>query len=591
VTRAALLAGFAVALVIVLRVQGYWWGESQPMVQTIVDAGSIQCLHNQGLHILSATCHSVGQPLGFTFLLGMPEVIFGTALSWVPGIDAWTAHQFLNVLLDTAALTGGYLLLRRWNVIRPFALIAAATYLITPSLLGLNGFGYTFTGYTFLPLYYLLFLHSLDAFTANRPLKAAAILTPTIWLMVFTDGYSYATALMVFTLSGLWWAWRSPTATTRAKLLAAATYALANATGYLAYTAYITSPSSPSQGLNQFRFYAADAATLFIPIRRLTWPAWVGYTPPALTNLYGDGGNNLFNYMGLVMLGILAWFVLTRQMRKRPLAERIEIVPVFLASLVALYLSFGPGLKFYSTVAPHVAPGVVPASGIRMTLPLTGFLDLHVPPFRDMRSDWRWTILFRLVLVFGCAYILSLLWRRGKRAVAAVLMVLAVLDVTPDVRLQTHVARDNAASISNMRKQLLPEFEAMTHHGERVLMAPSVNDFLAITLAPFAKVQTYNAGGDKNHLGSLLSWPAPVRKAAAGVYQPTGAADRILAVLNGYADVFVISYADLHVGGTMWPATNPNVATLHAVVDQLKTDPRFVVQDGTWLATVRLAKH
>jgi hypothetical protein len=580
--------GFAITLSLVLAIHGFWWGESEPIVQTIVDAGSIQCLHNQGLHILTATCHSIGQPLGFTFLLGMPEVIFGTALSWVPGIDAWTAHQLLNVLLDTAALTGGYLLLRRWNVIRPFALIAAATYLITPSLLGLNGYGYTFTGYTFLPLYYLLFLHSLDAFTANRPVKAAAILTGTIWLMIFTDGYSYATGLMIITLSGLWWAWRSPTATTRAKLLAATTYALANATGYLAYTAYINASAKPAVGLGAFRLLGLDPITLFIPQKGLYWPRLVGYVPPTL-HLWGNTSNISYNYLGYTMLGLVIWMFAARALRGEGRENRREIVGLAVGGLACLLLSLGPALKLNSHPIPVTPDYNVPTSATVLGLPTT-FLYAHVPPFSSMRATFRWSIGLRFFVVFAAAVALSLLWRRGRRILATALLVLAVLEVAPVPLDLIHAGERTGTALKTIRTTAVAEFTQDVKPGERVVMVPSTNDFLSLVLTPFAHVNSYNAAGDKNLAAIKAHWPASVQALARHFPAVQGVNDQVAAVLAGDADVVVISYVDLMFSGLRHLAMNKSLPALQSAVAQLSVDPRFVVNEGKYFATVRMAR-
>ena len=579
--------GFGVVLLCVVITHGFFWGESQPTVQMYLDAGAIQCLHDQGLAALSAHCTSVGEPIGLTIITGMPETMLGWLFSWIPGVDAWSAHQLLNVVLDAIALGGGYLLLRRWEVPKAIALVAAGTYLVTPSLIGLNGFQYTFTGYTFLPLYLLLFLISLDAFTAGRTWRGIAILTANSWLMVFTDGYSYATGLLIIGVVGLWWVWRSRDASWPAKGWVALTFVLANATALLAYTSYINAPANPGSGLGQFRYYALDLATIVIPLPRLLWPSHVGYHPPNLGQLYGDGGNNLFNYMGIVMLGLLVWLFVTRQLRKQPEQQRLEIVPLAIASLIGLYFSLGPGLKFFSRIDPKVPVGDVPASATRFPLPGNGLLDAHIPPFNDMRADFRWSLALRFAVVFLAAYAIGLLWRRGKRVIAAILLVLAVADVVPAPRLQINVNKQNASWVKQVRSHMVEPFDQLTKPGERVLMMPSQNDFLANVMAPMAKVRTYNVGIDKSYAASRAKWPIAVKSAVDGVLSP-GEADRIATALRKDADAVLISYVNLLQGGTYWPAPQRHLAELHALVASLSADPRFDVHESTDMAIVRL---
>jgi hypothetical protein len=586
-SASATAAGFAVLLVGVLAMHGFLPGLSQPMVQTIVDSGAIQCLHNAGWGALTAHCDAVGQPIGFTYVLGMPEEMLGWAISWLPSVDAWAAHQILNALLDAFALAGGYLLLRRWSVPRAIALVAPAVYLVSPSLLGINGFGYTFNGYTFLPLYVYLFLCGIDRFRVGQPWVGTAYLSGLAFLIVFTDGYSYATALVLIGCVLIWWLIRDD-AGRNSKALAVATFVAANAAAVLAYSAYVNASPEPHSRIGQFRFYGLDLVTLFVPQPGLIWPHRIGYHPPRL-DLYGVAGNNIFNYMGFAMMGIVAWLLMSRRLRREPASQRREIAPLLVAALITLILSFGPGLKIDNHVNPAIPLGDVPSSETRLGLPTT-FLYAHIPPFTDMRATFRWSIGFRFVLVFAAAYAISLVWKSGRRGIAAALLVVSSFEVLPSPGAQLNLGRTNAKHVAMVRTQAIGEFDRLTARGERVLLLPAGNDFLALAMAPVAHVSTYNVGGDKNYSATRARWPADVPAAVNGILNPTGEGNRVAAVLQHDADAVTICYFSMHAGGTMWPAPDPHQAFLRQEVKVLARDRRFTVQEGTLMAVIRLRR-
>jgi hypothetical protein len=528
----------------------------------------------------------VGLPFGMTYLLGMPETMLGWLISWLPGVDAWAAHQILAALLDAVALGGGYLLLRRWSVPRVIALVAPAVYLVSPSLLGINGFSFTFTGYTFLPLYLYLFLCGIDRFApGRRRWPGVAYLGGLAFLMVFTDGYSYATGLLLIGCVLIWWLIRDGTSRT-AKIAAVATFAAANLLAVGAYSAYINASSSPVIGIGGYRFLGLDPVTLLIPQSRLIWLSYVGYHPPKL-NLWGDGSNTHYNYMGFVMLGIVGWLVLSRRLRRQPDSQRHELFPLLVAGLLALILSLGPALKLNSHPSPISPVWNLPRSKTVTELPTT-LLYRFIPPFDSMRATFRWSIGFRFVLIFAAAYALSLIWKSGRRGVATVLLVLATVELLPSVGIQLKALRTYAKHVALARSQALGEFDRLTTPGDRMLLLPASNDFLALPMATSARVSIYNAAGDKNYYAASAHWPTDVRAAVNGMFNPAGQGDRIAAVLHNDADAVAICYVNLHSGGITWPALDTRQAHLRQQVAALAGDQRFTIRQGTLMAVIRL---
>jgi hypothetical protein len=275
--RALLAAGAIAAFLLVLALHGFLPGRSQPALMALENAGMIECLHRQGLESLRSWCMAVGRPVGAPLLTGLPQVYTGWLISYLPGIDAWRASAIADVLFDAAGFVATYLLLRRWLAPRWIGLLAATMYLGSLSIVFLNGFAYTFTGYVLLPLYVLVSLRILDSFARGRKVRPALATLGVTFLAVFTDGYSFfAAALLIGTLL-LGWARRHPTHDVGAVLAAVGAFALSAAAATLAYVAYVpASVNHLNVGIGAFRYLGLDLATLFLPQSSLWWPSWLG---------------------------------------------------------------------------------------------------------------------------------------------------------------------------------------------------------------------------------------------------------------------------------------------------------------------------
>jgi hypothetical protein len=223
----------------------------------------------------------------------------------------------------------------------------------------------------------------------------------------------------------------------------------------------------------------------------------------------------------------------------------------------------------------------------------TTFLFEHLTPFSAMRATFRWSIGFRFVIVFIAGVAIDSLWKAGTRRwapqhlAAVLLLIVASVEVLPAPRPQILINQSSATQVSEVRAAVIDQFAGLTQKGDKVLMLPSDNDFIANAMAPFAQVTTYNVGIDKDYAAASAAWPAAVKAANAAVLTPA-ARDRIAAVLQSDASVVLICYFDLHNSGTYWPAPSANATKLKALVAAMTTDPRFVVVQASQMATVRL---
>jgi hypothetical protein len=543
--------------------------------------GTIECLHRMGLSAVHGWCGSVGYPLGLPMLSGAPQLYLGWLFSFLPGVDAWRAHQLSNGLVDVAALVAGFHLMRRWGAPFWVALTTATVYLTSISLLYLNGFAYTFAGFVQLPIYVLGGLLLLRLFERERWLPAAAGAVALAFLMVFTDGYAYISASVLLAAIGLEWAWRSP-APRRTRLLGIAVWGGANALAVLAYLAYVPGPSKQfGVPIGVFRAYGLDVWTLIAPQPTVWWPSWIGWHV-TVPKLWGDGSNIFANYVGLITVALVLWYLVRGRDQAVGPARALA-----LAGLAALIMSLGPSLKVHD-----VAP--VPANDISdavttLPLPPLRWLYRHVPGIDDMRATYRWFIATRFVLVFVAGLAVAALARHrhpALRVAAIAVAVLAAAETLPDIPRNLDGRAASAAYVRNVQGELLPDLRRLVQHDDRVLVLPSANDFLANALIPFTDGRAYNVGVDKNHVLARRSWPIPVRRAASG-YGTTTAADKICDAFRRDVDVVLLTYVSFNRGAFVFPPPPETSGAFKADAAVLAADPRFASDRGTWMLALR----
>ncbi len=590
---AALTTGAGLAVwALLLNLHGFWPGRSQPTLMTLHGAGVIQCLHDQGISSLWNNCHALGAPEGLPLLTGLPQIYLGWVIGALPGVDSWAAHQISNALVTGLGLLAGYLLLRRWSAPRWIALLTSALYLASPSVLAMNGFAYTFSGFVLLPAYLLATLVVVDLVVARRLVLAGALALVLTFVMVFTDGYSmFAGVLMAgaVVLARCWdraLSWR-----TRGLVVAVPGVALVLAVlAFLAYT-----PDNVTEipvGIGAFRYLGLDLATLVLPQDTLWWADAAGFE--RLTGvLWGDGSNVVANYVGLSTL-VLA--VVSLALGRQRSGERRVVVALTLAGLVALVLALGPALKVYSLTESVLPAWDVPESGTLGDLP-TAWVYENVPGFEAMRATYRWFLLTRFVLVLLAGLGLTAVWRhrpRGGRrvrlwrGVAVAAAVLLVAETAPNVPNALASTTRWGQNLAETKAGVISDAGSLVRPGERILILPTRNDFLAIGLVPFTAAVAYNAAPDKNYTFARAAWPDSVEAAAvAWTADDEARADAICRVLQSDADAVVLPYLDPYYDAVSWPPPEQRVASYREVADRLAVDDRFVAERGTWMTVLR----
>ena len=177
-----------------------------------------------------------GSRCGFPLLTGGPLIALGALLMYLPGVDSLAALIAAQLAFVALGMAGAFAVMRRLGAGPWVALGVATAWGLTPTLVGLQGFGGTFIGYALLPAYLWVDLAVMDALAARRRLGlviAAYALVRTGAL--FMDGYSFLASGLLGV--ALWAAWLLPRE--RPRLLGAGVLLGANLVAVLLYRLYV----------------------------------------------------------------------------------------------------------------------------------------------------------------------------------------------------------------------------------------------------------------------------------------------------------------------------------------------------------------
>lgn len=547
--------------------------------------GSIRCLHDLGLGALTSWCDSLGEPVGYPLLTWGPFVVVGALFMHLPTIDSGDAYQLAVGVFDAVALTCGFLLMRRLGVGWLVALGTAGAYLLTPTVIGMRGFGGTFTGYTLLPAYVLSDLLAIEAVKRWRGRRLALAAAGYIGVKtgaLFMDGYSFIGSNLVSAVLWLAWAGRARAATRWRRVAGPILFVGANLAALALYVLYIPGRGYEASPVGVFRSMGLDLVTLVAP-SAFVWPAAsFGFAVPF--DLWGDGSNAYYNYVGFLCLGLAVLGVIHRFRDPR-------VAAITLAAVVALVMSFGPALKVDVEGPPPPLPGertfkdYLMPEGIAPELPWRG-LFTALPGVESMRATYRWFGVTRLALVVLAGLGVAALARgpTSRRALAVVLAAIAAAELAPNLSLLVNQYRSDHSAMEAVASEVGGDLRATTRPGERVFFLNYTgrhNDWLVNYVVPIASLRAYNAGGDKNFALAASSWPTEVRAMA----RPGVTANEVARAFRaGRVDAVVAPYFDL-LGP--WPPLPAQTAAARKVFAPIVDDPRFRTQRQRSLAVIR----
>ncbi len=541
--------------------------------------GNIRCLHDLGLGAFTSWCHSVGEPLGYPLLTWGPFVLVGVLFMHL-GIDSGAAYLLALGFFDAIALAGGYYLMRRLGAGWIVAIGTAAAYLLTASVISLQAFGGTFTGYTLLPAYVLIDLLVIGAVErrSGRALALAVVGYAGVKVgAIFMDGYSFIAGNLVSVLLWIAWAARARASTLR-RAAGPALFLGANLAALILYALYVPDKET-FQPIWQLRALGLDLVTLVSPSEYL-WPA-AHFGLTGADGLWDGGASAPFNYVGLLCLA-LALVGVSRRFRDW------RVAMIALAGLLALVMSFGPALKIDSERPPTAKPFVMPKEAAR-ELPWSGLFSL--PGINSMRATHRWFGLTRLALVILAGLGIAVLVRGppARRVLAVGLAALGTAELAPNLPLLVSQYRSGHSARAAVASDVGDDLRATTRPGERVffLNYDGVhNDWMVNSLAPAASLRAFNAGGDKNVIAAFRRWPAEVQAMA----QPGATRDDVARAFRaGHTDVVIAPYFHLLNSTVIWPPPTSVSAQARRVFAPIVRDPRFQVERRRWFAAIRPA--
>ena len=578
--------GVAAAYLAVLYAHGLLPGLVNDGASNYLFEASATCVRDMGLGALKPWCHHYGEPLGYPFLTGGPAVVFAGLTMHLPTVDSFDAYLVAGWLFMAIALVGGYGLLRRLGVRPSLAMGGATLYLVTASVIGMRFFGGTFTGFTLLPAYAfvdLVVIHVVDkkglrslalAFVAYTSLKAGAL---------FLDGYSFvAGSLVSVALWGAWILHAGPSGRQRAT--GVVTLVIPSLIALGLYSSYI--PQSYEQNpVEIFRSMGLDVTTLVLPTKQLLLADTLGLATDH-SDLWGDGTNSAFNYVGLVALGLaIAGLVLGRRDRR--------LLAVAAAGLAAMILALGPSLKVGDR-PPHRAGHLAyesylqPAGTAPLDFPWAGIFT-GVPGVESMRATYRWFLVTRLAVVVLAVICLEQLARQGRRGLVAALLLglLTVVELLPNLGalLPTYRAQFNAReAVSALASG---DLRAAAGNSERVFFLNydgSHNDYLANFLAGAAGFRTFNAGGDKNLALSRGYWPPAVKSLASANVTPT---DISRGLESRAVDTVIVPFFHLRLSAYRWPPSAAERNAAGKAFASILADESYTVKRYRWFAALQ----
>lgn len=591
-TRAAARAGGAAGVGAALTlVHGMTpWGISS-LTSWYTTVAAIRCGALSVRDLLADTCAVVGGPSGAEVGNGRPFVLAGTALVRITGVSAEWAFALVALVLMSLGALGVLRLASSYGVRTSIGLVAAAAYLASPSLVGMQSFGGTFWGMVVLPLAVWVAVRLARLLDWRRPLRSAGVvLTWTVasYVLLALDGYAFVMAQAATGLLLVADLIRDRARVAWAERLGG--LAVADALAYLAYRRGGSGGEGAASSIDLFRAMGADLVTLVQPSGAQWWARAWGLTADH-SLLWGDGSNATFNYAGLFAVALAAVGAVLAVRRRAPVAIWLVV------GAAALLMALGPSLKVDEVRGPLVPPVtyesyLMPESDAVVTLP-TQWLYEAVPGLDMMRATYRWYVVTRLaVVVLGAFAVERLVRRGGWRAVVAVTAgALAVIELAPDVVSTWRTARANVAVVRDFDATVVDPLDEALPDGSTVLLSPNssgANDFLASYIATGSELALYNVGGDKALAEARTTWPPHVAVLLSGTtrLEPE---DAVAVLTDGTVSAVVVPLFDLRWSVTAWPPAAQFAAPGRGAVEDLEADPRFEVEEHDRFAVVTLA--
>lgn len=567
-----------------------------PNAQSMIgDAAYAQCLRDTR-QAGGEGCLGFGYPRGSPKSFGLPasmaaDLLFGWDGTVEPAEVRTVYAGFIAVAFALACL-----LFRRMAGSWWLGILGAVLYLLAPVVQQQSGYAALQLGLALIPGYLLFDVLMLEALRQGRFPRAAVLLAAVALLRIFAlflDGYSFLFGCVLTAIYFAVAAVATPGGRRTAVIALVAHVACCGLAAWV-YRQYMPATALAVMPTDFFRGAGVDLLTMLVPLQ---WQGLHGLAGMGLDiqpeMSYGGRASLLGVFAGysyLLALLAIGWCVVKRRMVPGVLATA-----VMLAGLAAAVLSLGPSLKFNDFRSDQDQRGALAFNAYLMpeeeaTLPLhTAWVYQHVPGIRNARVLARWQVLTRLALVVAMLLALRMLLLKGHRASAALLALVALLEVAPNplaVAGEGTRARDRAQLIHDV---YATEFATLVQPGQRVFLLQlhenaSANQYAANTLCAVANARCYNTGGDKAMVVVEAEWPEEL----LALKRRKDVGRNLQAVFEqDIVDVVVVPHFDLrHVVYPRWQ----NTVEAAAVRDTLRREiagTQLVVEDGKHFTVVR----
>lgn len=567
-----------------------------PNAQSMIgDAAYAQCLRDTR-QAGGEGCLGFGYPRGSPKSFGLPasmaaDMLFGWDGRVEPAEVRSVYAGFIAVAFALACV-----LFRRMAGSWWLGILGAVLYLLAPVVQQQSGYAALQLGLALIPGYLLFDVLLLEAFRQRRIPRAMVLLAAVAMLRTFAlflDGYSFLFGCVLtaiyFAVSAL-----SKREERRSALLALFVHVACSGLAAWVYRQYMPATALAVMPTDFFRGAGVDLLTMLFPLQ---WQGLHGLAGMGLDvqpeMSYGGRASLLGTFAGysyLLALLAIGWCAAKRRMIPGALATA-----VVLAGLVAAMLSLGPSLKFNDFRSDQDRGSALAFNAYLMpeeeaTLPLhTDWVYQHVPGIRNARVLARWQVLTRLALVVVLLLALRMLWGKGHRATAALVALIALLEIAPNplaVAEEGTRARDRAQLIHDV---YATEFATLVRPGQRVFLLQlhenaSGNQYAANTLCAVANARCYNTGGDKAMVVVEAEWP----KELLALKRRRDVGRNLQAAFEqGIVDVVVVPHFDLrYVVYPRWQNTVEAV-TVRDTLRREIADTQLVVENGKDFTVVR----
>jgi hypothetical protein len=575
--------------------------------QPAVMLGYAQDFANQPWYAIYA--HSFGYPAPTGLATGLPLAYVASVLLRV-GVSHTAAYSGSMVFWLGLGYWGAWRLASLLGGRGVLPALAAATWMSLPMVWVHTAYSSLGLGMALLPTYFYSAVTLLETSSLGTHCGASI----AYWLRfalfcvvaLFMDGYTYVMFAMVTVLAGGAHFVQEKNSRVRHLLRFALKVGTGFAGSFLLYRWYMGVGNYAVEPMDFYRGWGLDLSFLLQPT--LGW-SWAGdalgmSVQRSEVTSWGDMSVWTATFaLPLAAAGICCAIWLWRRDRRAQL--------LVLIALVGLYFSLGPTLKFYSIKPPGMATEQMMAAQYGWFSTKNAWFYAHLPGLKNMRASYRWEAVFLLgmwaLLALGSGHA----GPRLRKFLGGVYLLLIVLLV-PTPRAMFSDYRVFLQGLNEIDKSLVASLSSSLKEGERVLFLPIGNDALVNYLSPRLRIRSYNTGGDKQLALTSEQWPSQIQ-----YFLRTGLSVRDLPALrhvlfDGEVDAVVMPYFDMSRSAYMWPCAGnrhdfsvrelqwlswPRYACpkefrakYRTIVDALKLDGRFFVQDTELYAVIRLRK-